>query len=177
MNERKKNLIWTAAFFAVFVLALLVRAYRIGELPFGWHVDEAGMAYDMYSLIHYGTDRYYKFNPVYFINFGGGQNALYGYVCAFFMKLFGLSLSVIRIPAVLSGMVTWLFGTLILREYFEKKFTLLGSFMIAVLPCFILQSRIGLESLLFLSTSTAALYFMILSARKATIFLSGQTKS
>ena len=166
---------WTAAFFAVFVLALLVRAYRIGELPFGWHVDEAGMAYDMYSLIHYGTDRYYKFNPVYFIHFGGGQHALYGYVCAFFMKLFGLSLSVIRIPAVLSGMVTWLFGTLILREYFEKKFTLLGSFMIAVLPCFILQSRIGLESLLFLSTSTAALYFMILSVRKEKWWLYGLT--
>ena len=72
-------------------------------------------------------------------------------------------------------MVTWLFGTLILREYFEKKFTLLGSFMIAVLPCFILQSRIGLESLLFLSTSTAALYFMILSVRKEKWWLYGLT--
>ena len=31
----------------------------------------------------------------------------------------------IRIPAVLSGMATWLFGTLILKEYFDKKFTLI----------------------------------------------------
>ena len=166
MSEKRKNLIWVAAFAAVFVLALFVRVYRIGELPYGWHVDEAGMSYDIYSMINYGTDRYYKFNPVYFINFGGGQNALYGYICAVFMKLFGLSLTVIRIPAVLSGMATWLFGTLILKEYFDKKFTLMGSFLIAIIPCFILQSRIGLESLLFLSTSTAALYFLLLSVRK-----------
>ena len=166
MSEKRKNLIWVAALAAVFVLALFVRVYRIGELPYGWHVDEAGMSYDIYSMINYGTDRYYKFNPVYFINFGGGQNALYGYICAVFMKLFGLSLTVIRIPAVLSGMATWLFGTLILKEYFDKKFTLMGSFLIAIIPCFILQSRIGLESLLFLSTSTTALYFLLLSVRK-----------
>lgn len=175
MDERKKKLIWAAAFLGVAALALFVRAYRIGELPFGWHVDEAGMAYDMYSLVNYGTDRYYKFNPVYFINFGGGQNALYGYVCAFFIKLLGLSLTVVRIPAILSGMVTWLFGTLILKEYFDRKYTLLGSFMIAVIPCFILQSRLGLESLLFLSTSTAALYFLLLAVRKEKWWLYGLT--
>ena len=166
VSEKRKNLIWLIMFAGVFLLALFVRAYRIGELPYGWHVDEAGMSYDMYSLLHYGTDRYYKFNPVYFINFGGGQNALYGYICAVFLKLFGLSLTVIRIPAILSGMATWFFGTLILREQFDRRFTLLGSFMLAVIPCFILQSRIGLESLLFLSVSTAALYFLLLAVRK-----------
>ena len=86
MSEKRKNLIWLIMFAGVFLLALFVRAYRIGELPYGWHVDEAGISYDMYSLIHYGTDRYYKFNPVYFINFGGGQNALYGYICGIFIK-------------------------------------------------------------------------------------------
>ena len=86
VSEKRKNLIWLIMFAGVFLLALFVRAYRIGELPYGWHVDEAGMSYDMYSLLHYGTDRYYKFNPVYFINFGGGQNALYGYICGIFIK-------------------------------------------------------------------------------------------
>lgn len=166
MSERKKNLIWLILFGGVFLLALFVRVYRIGELPYGWHVDEAGMSYDIYSLVHYGTDRYYKFNPVYFINFGGGQNALYGYICAVFIKLFGLSLTVIRIPAVLSGMATWFFGTLILKEEFDRRFTLLGSFMLAVIPCFIMQSRLGLESLLFLSVSTAALYVLLLAVKK-----------
>lgn len=171
MSEKKKKLIWAAAFAAVFALALFVRVYRIGELPYGWNVDEAGMAYDVYSLIQYGTDRYYKFNPVYFINFGGGQSVLYGYTCAVFMKLFGLSLTVARIPAVLSGMAVWLFGTLILREYFSKKFTVIGSFLIAVMPCFIMQSRIGLDCLLFLGVSTMAVYFWLLAIRKESWYL------
>ena len=91
---------------------------------------------------------------------------MYGYVCAVFMKLFGLSLTVARIPAVLSGMAVWLFGTFIFREFFSKKFTVLGSFLIAVLPCFIMQSRLGLDCLLFLGVSTAAIYFLLLAVRK-----------
>ena len=165
-QEKRKKWAYPLLLAVIFLLALLVRVYRLGELPYGWNVDEAGMAYDIHSLIHYGTDRYYKFNPVYLINFGGGQSVLYGYVCAVFMKLFGLSLTVARIPAVLSGMAVWLFGTLIFREFFSKKFTVLGSFLIAVLPCFIMQSRLGLDCLLFLGVSTAAIYFLLLAVRK-----------
>ena len=55
----------------IFLLALFLRVYRLNDLPYGIHMDEAGMGYDAYSLANWGLDRYYKFYPIYFINFGG----------------------------------------------------------------------------------------------------------
>lgn len=97
----------------IFLLALFLRVYRLNDLPYGIHMDEAGMGYDAYSLANWGLDRYYKFYPVYFINFGGGQSVLYGYSCAFLLKFFKLSVTLLRTPAVISGMMTWLFGNIV----------------------------------------------------------------
>lgn len=80
----------------IFLLALFLRVYRLNDLPYGIHMDEAGMGYDAYSLANWGLDRYYKFYPVYFINFGGGQSVLYGYSCAFLLKFFKLSVTLLR---------------------------------------------------------------------------------
>ena len=57
----------------LFLLALFLRIYRLSELPYGIHIDEAGMGYDAYAVSNWGLDRYYKFRPVYFINYGGGR--------------------------------------------------------------------------------------------------------
>lgn len=105
----------------IFLLALFLRVYRLNDLPYGIHMDEAGMGYDAYSLANWGLDRYYKFYPVYFINFGGGQSVLYGYSCAFLLKFFKLSVTLLRTPAVISGMMTWLFGTLLIKENIGRK--------------------------------------------------------
>ena len=69
-------------FFAILMLAIVLNTYRLGEVPRGVHVDEAGMTYDAYCIANYGVDRFLKHLPVYFINFGGGQNALYTYLAA-----------------------------------------------------------------------------------------------
>ena len=90
----------------LFALALFVRVYKLGILPYGLHVDEAGMAYDAWSLANWGLDRYYKFYPVYFLNYGSGQSVLYGYCCALLMKFFKPGMVLYRIPAVVFGMLT-----------------------------------------------------------------------
>ena len=59
------------------------------DIPYGIHIDEAGMGYDAWSLQKYHVDRWLNHFPVYLINFGGGQSALYAYLCAMFIKLFG----------------------------------------------------------------------------------------
>ena len=156
MKDKKK--IWII-YGVIFLLALALRLYRLGDLPYGLHIDEAGMGYDAYSLAHWGMDRYYKFYPVYFINYGGGQSVLYGYLCAFLMKFAEPSTVLLRIPAVLSGMATWLFGTLLLREYAGEREGLVGSLLLAVSPCFILISRLGLDCFLFSGMAAASLYF------------------
>lgn len=53
----------------LFILLLCVfaitRLWRILTIPSGFHLDEAGMAYDAWCLSQYGVDRYLKSFPVY----------------------------------------------------------------------------------------------------------------
>ena len=62
--------------------AVFTRLYKIEELLNGLHVDEVGMGYDAFCIANYGVDRYLHHFPVYMINFGGGQSALYTYLAA-----------------------------------------------------------------------------------------------
>lgn len=76
----------------ILVLGILVRLMGIGEVPKGIHIDEAGMAYDAYSISEYGTDRYGNQFPLYLENFGQGQSVMCMYLISPFIKLFGLNL-------------------------------------------------------------------------------------
>ena len=86
-------------FVIIFVMSFLLLTYKIGKNPHGLHVDEAGALYDAICLSKYGVDRYLYKLPVYFVNFGGGQNALYTYLAAICIKLFGVSATIFRLPA------------------------------------------------------------------------------
>lgn len=157
-SRKEKPRVEVIFYLLVFALALFVRIYKLGDLPYGLHIDEAGMGYDAWSLSQWGLDRYYKFYPVYFINYGGGQSVLYGYLCAFLLKFLGLSTTVLRIPAVVFGMLTWLFGTLLIRENLGKKEGMAGSLLLAVCPCFIIMSRMALDCFLFSGSAAVSLY-------------------
>lgn len=56
--------------FVLFALTFFTSTYKLGEVPYGLHVDEAGMAYDAISISQYGVDRYLNKLPVYLINYG-----------------------------------------------------------------------------------------------------------
>lgn len=57
--------------FLLFMLTIFTSTFKLGEVPYGLHVDEAGMAYDAISISKYGVDRYLNKFPVYLINYGG----------------------------------------------------------------------------------------------------------
>lgn len=83
------------------LLFAISRLYKFGELPRAISVDEAGMAYDAYCIANFGVDRYLNSFPLYFINFGGGQSALYTYMIAGLIKIFGLNSIVYRLPELI----------------------------------------------------------------------------
>ena len=66
----KKLLIKNQILTIIFVVFLFTRLLFLNEVPFGLHVDEAGMAYDALSLANWGVDRYLNSYPVYLINYG-----------------------------------------------------------------------------------------------------------
>lgn len=141
-------------------LAVVARLWNIETLPVGLHVDEAGMAYDAWSLANFGVDRYLKSFPVYLTNFGGGQSALYAYLCAGLIKFFGLSVTVIRLPGIVFSLLTLIFGIKIVRlRAKDHKSVALFSILFVTCPYFLMASRVGLDCNLMLGMSTVFIYF------------------
>lgn len=150
----------------LFLLFLFTRFYRLGEVPGTMHIDEYGMLYDAYCLANYQVDRYMVRFPVYLINFGGGQNALYTYLTAIIFSLFGFSVFYMRLAAVLSGALCFIFAYLTGREIVGKRLTaLIAPFLVTVLPYFFLAERWGLESHLLASYLTMAVFFVFKAAK------------
>ena len=147
----------------LFLLFLVTRLWRVTTIPSGLHVDEAGMAYDAWCLANYGVDRYLKSWPVYLINFGGGQSAMYCYLCAGLFKLFGYHVLLIRLPGIFFSFLTFLFGMLLVRKLYpqNKYLSLIAGGLITICPYFIMAGRIGLDCNLMLGMSTVFLYCFI----------------
>lgn len=136
-------------FTLILILAIFLNLYKFGEIPNEIHVDEAGMTYDAYSIANYGTDRFEKKLPVYFINFGGGQNALYTYLTAILIKLFGSYNSlIIRIPSFIISIIEIIVAYLLVKDFKSKKQALLFMLLVTIAPWHIMKSRWGLESFL-----------------------------
>lgn len=146
-------------FVMIFLLFLFTRIYLIQDVPLGLHVDEAGMAYDAWSLANFGVDRYLMSYPIYFINYGGGQSVLFGYLSMFLIKLFGFSIYSIRLPGVLVSIMTFFIGYKTSKELFSSsKYGLLFSYLFTILPYFIMQSRFGLDCNLMMGLSSLVIY-------------------
>lgn len=170
--NNKEKLPYLILYLLLFLLFLFTRLWRLTSLPRGLHIDEVGTAYDGWCLANFGVDRYLKSWPVYFLNYGGGQNALYTWICALLIRLFGFRVGVIRFPAVLSSFLAFFFGIKITKKIYpdNKLLPLFAGALIAVSPCLIMAGRFGLESNLMLGFSTMFLYCFL------TALESNQTK-
>ncbi len=146
---------------AVLILVLgFMHLYRLTEVPYGLNVDEAGAAYDALCIARYGVDRYLNRFPVYFVNFGDGQNALYIYMVAVCFKLFGVSKFAIRLPMALASFVTAYYGC----KYFRLKWQNTNRYLVflamyTLVPVFTMMQRFGLESHLMLMGGMISLYY------------------
>ena len=132
--------------FIVFaILIFFSRIYKFGEVPKNIGVDEAGAAYDAYTLANYGVDRYLNSYPLYLINFGGGQSALYAYATIPFIKLFGANLISYRLPELLFYLMGIVVCYILVNKFKNKKMALLYTFLIIICPWNIEASRVGLD--------------------------------
>lgn len=135
-------------FILFFILYAFLITYETDKIPTPYHVDEAGMAYDAINIAKYGIDRYsYKY-PVYFINFGGGQNALYTYLAAIMIKLFGYSIFIIRLPAIILSLIAAICFSRLLFKRYGYTASIITIALHCLLPFSIMHSRWALESYL-----------------------------
>jgi len=161
-----KNKLFIILLSIIVVFAALVRFYKLDQLPMGYNLDEAGMAYDSWALANWRVNRNMMHLPVYLPNTGGGQSVLYAYLSAGLIFIFGMSKFIIRTPAVIFGLMTIIFASLITKEALGKKAGLISAFMIAIMPYFIMASRLGFDCNLFLGMSTLSIYLTIVAIKK-----------
>ena len=108
----------------------------------GVHIDESMIFANALSIVNNGTDLLGNKFPVYFPTwFIGGQSPLGTYLSAFAVKLFGNSLFVLRLPALIVGCIglvcsAKLSGLLFLKKEFKYAFVGLS----AVSPWMIFSS-------------------------------------
>lgn len=166
----KKEII---VFGIILLIAIFSRGYKLNSLPVGIHVDEAGMAYDAYCLASNGTDRWLNHFPVYLENFGGGQSALYAYLSAIFVKIFGLNMITIRMPAFLLSITAIILVYFTTKKECGVKSALLVTFLIVIMPWNIMASRWGLDCNLLAPMIIISTCLLINAKNKKGYVLSG----
>lgn len=171
ISRHTRKILYIIGLIVIFAIWFRVHTYKITLIPLGLHIDEAGVAYDAYCISNWGVDRYLNPFPVYFVNTGGGMSALAVYLCAFFMKFMGTGSVVVRIPAILFGLITLICGYVIINKKYGYKWAMVGAFLITILPYFIQQARFGLDCNLMLGAVTLALMFMIIALEKGNWWL------
>lgn len=149
----------------LFLIAFFLRAYRLGEIPDVLHVDEAGLGYNAWSLANYGVDRYLNEWPIYPQNYSDGQSPLATYCIVLLLKLFpanGLTLRLLRIPALLFSMLAVVCTPIMLKMAFgSKKTAAAGMAFITFCPYFIMAGRYALDCNLMFSTGMLAITLLI----------------
>lgn len=176
VRREKPTLLYVVVIILLLALFSLVLFYKVDIIPAPYHVDEAAVAYDAKSIVKYGVDRYLYHNPVYFINFQGGLNALYIYLAVISVKLFGYSVLSVRLPAILLACIAALCFSLMVQREYGSIASIISMGLFIVLPFSIMHSRWALESYIFFQMmiiSCSGLFLSIKTGKNLFFFISG----
>lgn len=123
--------------FLILLLAIILRFYRLGEIPSGLVNDEAAFGYNAYSLLKTGRDEFGERWPVIFHSFGEGKLPAYIYLTMPSVAVFGLNELAVRLPSAVFGVMTvWL----------VSRWSLLAGLILATMPWHIHFSRAAFEA-------------------------------
>lgn len=151
----------------IFFCAIFLRVYRLAQIPDILQLDEAGLSYNAWCLVHYGTDRYLNIHPFYAQNFEGGQSPLYTYLLVLLIKTLGqgnISLWLTRLPAVLASILLFLTGVKTISCIFhDRKFHIAAACFLAFCPYYIMSGRLALDCNLMLCCSAVSLLLLTCS--------------
>lgn len=143
LNHRYYITLFILIFFSAFL-----RFYKLSEYPVGFHIDEATLGYNAYSMLVTGKDEQGNVLPLTIDVFGDGRLTGYDYLTIFPVWLFGLSEFSTRFTGALFGVLTIVAMYLLIRSIgLHRNIALLGSLLISIAPWHINLSRASSESL------------------------------
>lgn len=157
---------------AIFLLGVLLRFYRLDQIPPGLNRDEAAIGYNAYSILKTGRDEHGAFLPLSLKSFGDWKLPVYVYATIPAISIFGLSELAVRLPSALSGSLTVLLVFFICRELFKddiekgEKTGLWASLLLALSPWHIHFSRAAYEANLAVFFLALAILFLLRGLNK-----------
>lgn len=166
----------------VVVLGAIIRFYRLGSIPSGFHRDEAYLGYNAYSILKTGHDMTGNFLPIHISSFLYSPGG-YSYLSIPAIIIFGLSPFSIRFASAFFGTLSILATYLLVsalakftktqnnqnRNYLSSSvIALLSSFYLAITPWHINLSRTATENtiVVFLSHLELILYLNIFKIKE-----------
>ncbi len=133
-------------FIAILAIGIFARVWEFGSLPSGLNPDEASIGVESYYIYKFGMDRNGMSYPVHLISWGSGQNALYAYLLIPFVALQGINAISVRLPVLLSGILSLPLIFIAGNRLLGRKFALVAMFFMAISPWHIVNSRWAVES-------------------------------
>lgn len=175
INQKSDRLYIYAAQITLFIGVLLRLIYL--EYPYGINLDEAIAGYDAWCIAHYGVDQHLNSYPVYLKSWGSGQSALYAYLSAPFISLFGFSLPVHRLPMSIVSSTSLIVLYYTIRKIgFSKFFVFLAILFFVLNPWHLTKSRWALDcnlapDFVLIGTCSIALAYYTDKVKKQTLLL------
>lgn len=136
----------------VTLLAFLLRAWRINDIPFPPNDSELFFGYYGWSLLNFQIDEFGNRWPINFPSIGDFKYPGLAYLNIIPALIWGLEVITVRFWSVFTGVLLvpflYLFTLLLTKS---KKIAIAGSFILSVSPWSIVLSRIGYENHVALS--------------------------
>lgn len=131
----------------VFILAVVLRFYRLSDLPQGFDGDESAFGYYAFSLLRNGTDEFGNKFPLYFPSIGDYKYPAYSYLSVLPVATFGLNVFSTRFLSAFLGSLLAIVIYFLSQELFNKKrISGFAAFLTAISPYGILFSRKAFEA-------------------------------
>ncbi len=170
-------------FVLIVSISFFLNFYRLGEVPGGFHRDEAYLGYNAYSILKTGKDMSGNFIPSHLESFLYTP-AGYAYLTLLSMLIFGLSEFSVRLPSAffaVSTVIALFYLTRALLSFVKSSFSvsqvryisLLTAFFYAVTPWGILLGRTAsvITVVVFLIVCGMYFYLSWLTSKKMRFLL------
>lgn len=157
----------------IILLALLLRIFKIGEIPPAIYGDEQAFAWNAYNILKLGQDEYGNPYPWHFRSFDDYKSPIPTYLLVPFIGALGLNPFAIRLPIVIASTIT-IFATYLLTNlFFNRKASLLVAYLLAISPWHIHLGRGFFEVELSLLFFVFGVYLFLKSQMKLSLMITG----
>lgn len=160
-------------FTLILAAALFLRVFQIEELPAGLNNDEVSQAYNAFSLLTTGKDRYGESFPILFKSYYSFQAPLYTYLTVIPIYFLGNTQLAVRIVSIISSVALIIITFLLLSKLKGNKSISLASIAaitLALSPWSVFFGRVGTEASLGLTLFALSFLMFFISLTRLTFF-------